>query len=71
MLTIAGGIIIATIFLSAPSFFIIAALSLGALALGGGLLIAFWKEIDSRIWWIICFFFVISIVSGDTSEKKK
>jgi hypothetical protein len=36
MLTIAGGIIIATIFLSAPSFFIIAALSLGALALGGG-----------------------------------
>ena len=71
MLTIAGGIIIATIFLSAPAFFIMAALFLGALALGGGLLMAYWKEIVSHIWWIIGFFVVISIVSGNSSEKKK
>jgi hypothetical protein len=71
MLTIAGGIVIASIFLAAPGFFIMAGFFLLLFALGAGVLVAFWKEIISHAWWIIGFLVVISNFSGNTSEKKK
>lgn len=71
MFTIAGGIILATIFLAAPGFFILAGLLIGALILVVALIAGSWDWILSHIWWIIGFGVVVNIFSSNEEKKEK
>jgi len=70
MFTIAGGIILAAIFLSAPGFFIGLGIALFVLALVGGLLIAYWGVIVKNIWWILGGFILLGVFT-DRPQKKE
>ena len=70
MFTIAGGIILATIFLAAPGFFILAGLLIGALILVVALIAGSWDWILSHIWWIIGFGVVVNIFSSNEEKKE-
>jgi hypothetical protein len=71
MLTIAGGIILATIFLAAPGFFILAGLLIGALILVVALIAGSWDWILSHIWWIIGFGVVVNLFSSKDDKKEE
>jgi hypothetical protein len=71
MLTIAGGIILATVFLAAPGFFIVAGLLIGALILVVALIAGSWDWIVGNIWWIIGFGVVVNIFSSKEEKKEK
>ena len=70
MLTIAGGIILAAIFLAAPGFFILAGLLIGALILVVALIAGSWDWILSHIWWIIGFGVVVNLFSSKDDKKE-
>ena len=71
MFTIAGGIILAAIFLAAPGFFILAGLLIGALILVVALIAGSWDWILSHIWWIIGFGVVVNLFSSKDDKKEE
>lgn len=71
MLTIAGGIILATVFLAAPGFFIVAGLLIGALILVVALIAGSWDWITGHFWGIAGFFLVMYFIGSRAEEKEK
>jgi hypothetical protein len=70
MLTIAGGIILAVLFLSAPGFWIMVALVIALLIIGAVLLFEFLKWVGAHALWMLAGL-ILLIVFGEGAGKEK